>query len=698
MKLSETNIQFLSGVGEKKALIFKTELNVISYEDMINYLPYKYIDRSLITPIKNIRAEMQNVQFVAKITNLQITGNGRTKRMKATAYDNSGKIELVWFKGIKYIPSQINPDTIYLLFGKPNLFGGKMNIVHPELDVYENVKDRLVGFQPIYSTTEKMKKSIITSRNISNIIYNIFNNIHGQLLETLPKRMLDEKKLINRHQAIYNAHFPVSTDILKQAIYRLKFEELFYIQLYIRKEKAKRKTIYKGHPFTNVGDLFNNFYASLPFELTNAQKRVIKEIRQDCRQEKQMNRLLQGDVGSGKTMVALISMLIANDNGFQACIMAPTEILATQHYNTIVEMLKDIPVVVRLLTGSTTKKSRSEIHEKLVDGSLNILIGTHALIEDNVVFNNLGIVIIDEQHRFGVEQRAKLWRKNAIPPHILIMTATPIPRTLAMTVYGDLDVSIIDELPPGRKPIDTIHTFEKNRIKVFEFIENEIKKGKQAYIVYPLIFESEKQDMRNLEIGHKQVNDYFSPKGYKVGMVHGKMRPSEKDEEINKFVRKDTHILLATTVIEVGVNIPNASIMLIENAERFGLSQLHQLRGRVGRGAAQSYCILMTGYKLSNDSRARLKIMTETNDGFEIAEADLKLRGQGDIDGTRQSGIAFDLKIANIAKDGLILKDADETAKKIIDNDPELKNEENFIISETLKKLFKNNFMWKSIG
>ena len=639
MELSGLNIKFLSGVGEKKAAVLLEELEIQSYEDMLYYVPYKYIDRSKIYTIAELNGHLPYIQIKARIRDLKSAGEGKALRMTATAYDETGTLELVWFKGLKYLTNQIDPNKEYLIFGQPSEFNRKINIVHPEIDPFEKASQLLVGFQAVYPTSEKLKKAFLNSKAISKIQASIFKTIQGKISETLPAWFIQRHKLMFLHEALYNIHFPESPEMLRKAIFRLKFEELFYIQLNILKLKYKRKNYFKGHEFKTIGTYFNTFYSQyLPFELTNAQKRVIKEIRQDCGNGKQMNRLLQGDVGSGKTLVALMCMLMALDNCFQTCLMAPTEILATQHYETIRKMLQDMGISVALLTGSTRKKEREEIHCNLRNGSLQILIGTHALLEDVVTFQNIGLVIIDEQHRFGVAQRAKLWQKNTIPPHVLVMTATPIPRTLAMTLYGDLDVSVIDELPPGRKPITTLHAFDKKRLEVFHFIEKELEKGRQAYVVYPLISESEKFDYRDLEAGFEQLNNYFLPKGYPVGMVHGKLKPAEKDQEMRRFVTAETKILVSTTVIEVGVNVPNASIMVIESAERFGLSQLHQLRGRVGRGAEQSYCILMTSYKLSNDSRKRIETMTSTNDGFEIAEADLKLRGPGDIEGTQQSG------------------------------------------------------------
>lgn len=699
MELAGLNIKFLPGVGEKKAAVLFEELAIQSYEDMLYYVPYKYIDRSRIYQIAEVRNHLPYIQIKARIRDLKSVGEGKALRMVATAYDETGTLELVWFKGFKYLSNQIDPNKEYLIFGQPSEFNRKINIVHPEIDNFEKASPLLVGFQAIYPTSEKLKKAFLNSKAISKIQAGIFKSIQGKISETLPAWFIQRHKLMFLHEALYNIHFPESPDMLRKALFRLKFEELFYIQLNILKIKYKRKSYFKGHEFTNIGTYFNTFYKQyLPFELTNAQKRVIKEIRQDCGSGKQMNRLLQGDVGSGKTLVALMCMLMALDNCFQTCLMAPTEILATQHYETIRLMLEELGITVALLTGSTRKKEREEIHQGLREGSLQILIGTHALLEDVVTFQNVGLVIIDEQHRFGVAQRARLWQKNTIPPHVLVMTATPIPRTLAMTLYGDLDVSVIDELPPGRKPITTFHAFEQKRPEVFRFIEKELEKGRQAYVVYPLISESEKFDFRDLEAGFEQLNNYFLPKGYKVGMVHGKLKPADKEREMQRFVSAETKILVSTTVIEVGVNVPNASIMVIESAERFGLSQLHQLRGRVGRGADQSYCILMTSYKFSNDSRKRIETMTATNDGFEIAEADLKLRGPGDIEGTQQSGLTCSLKVANLGKDARILNEASRIANEILSDDPDLQKEENQLFATQIKRLFKTRITWRYIS
>lgn len=699
LEISGLNIMFLPGVGEKKASLLNAELQIQSYEDMLYHIPYKYVDRSKIYKIAEITGQLPYIQIKARIRDLKSVGEGKALRMSATAYDETGTLELVWFKGFKYLANQIDANRDYLIFGQPSEFNRKINIVHPEIDNFEKASQLLVGFQAIYPTTEKMKKSFLNSKAISKIQDAIFKHINGKIPETLPAWFIKQYNLIYLHDALYNVHFPTSPEMLRKAIFRLKFEELFYIQLNILKLKYKRKLYFKGHTFTSVGKYFNDFYSHhLPFELTDAQKRVIREIRQDCGTGKQMNRLLQGDVGSGKTLVALMCMLIALDNGYQACLMAPTEILANQHFITLQAMLKDMDITVGLLTGNTRKKERTDLHRQLEDGSLQILVGTHALLENIVVFNNIGLVIIDEQHRFGVAQRAKMWQKNTTPPHMLVMTATPIPRTLAMTLYGDLDVSVIDQLPPGRKPISTFHAYDKKRDSVFSFIEKELAQGRQAYIVYPLISESEKMDLRNLEEGFEQVNNHFLPLGYKTGVVHGRLKPAEKDAEMQRFVSGEVSILIATTVIEVGVNVPNASIMVIESAERFGLSQLHQLRGRVGRGADQSYCILMSSYKISGESRQRIETMTQTNDGFEIAEADLKLRGPGDLEGTQQSGLVCSLKVANLGQDGRLLSEASRIANTVLADDPDLTKEDNQLFANQIKRLFKTSVNWRYIS
>ena len=596
--LSTRDIKFLPGVGPKKAELFNKELKIFSFEDLLYYFPYKYIDRSRTYKIKEIDGNMPYIQLRGEILNFETQGEGKGRRLIARFSDGTGIIELVWFKGIKFIIEKYKPGIEYTLFGKPTRFGSKFNIAHPEIDPIDDIIDKAPGLQAYYSTTEKMKSHFLNSKAIQKIMYNLWKSINGPLPETLPAQVIARSQVIYLTEAIQNIHFPQSPDLLRKAQFRLKFEELFYLQLNILRFTRQRQKKLGDFRFDHIGDYFNNFYHQcLPFELTNAQKRVLREIRADVGSGKQMNRLLQGDVGSGKTLVALMSMLMAVDNGFQACLMAPTEILASQHYESISELVAPIGIHVELLTGSTRKRERERIHEGLLTGDVNLIIGTHALIEDTVLFSNLGLVVIDEQHRFGVEQRARLWKKNNRPPHILVMTATPIPRTLAMTVYGDLDVSVIDELPPGRKPIQTIHQYDNKRGALYASIRKQIEMGRQIYIVYPLIQESERSDLKNLEDGFKHIQEVFPE--FKVCMVHGKMKPAEKDAEMQKFVSGEAHIMVATTVIEVGVNVPNASVMIIENAERFGLSQLHQLRGRVGRGADQSYCILMTSHKLS---------------------------------------------------------------------------------------------------
>ena len=695
--LSTRDIKFLPGVGPKKAELFNKELKIFSFEDLLYYFPYKYIDRSRTYKIKEIDGNMPYIQLRGEILNFETQGEGKGRRLIARFSDGTGIIELVWFKGIKFIIEKYKPGIEYTLFGKPTRFGSKFNIAHPEIDPIDDIIDKAPGLQAYYSTTEKMKSHFLNSKAIQKIMYNLWKSINGPLPETLPAQVIARSQVIYLTEAIQNIHFQQSPDLLRKAQFRLKFEELFYLQLNILRFTRQRQKKLGGFRFDHIGDYFNNFYHQcLPFELTNAQKRVLREIRADVGSGKQMNRLLQGDVGSGKTLVALMSMLMAVDNGFQACLMAPTEILASQHYESISELVAPIGIHVELLTGSTRKKERERIHEGLLTGDVNLIIGTHALIEDTVLFSNLGLVVIDEQHRFGVEQRARLWKKNNRPPHILVMTATPIPRTLAMTVYGDLDVSVIDELPPGRKPIQTIHQYDNKRGALYASIRKQIEMGRQIYIVYPLIQESERSDLKNLEDGFKHIQEVFPE--FKVCMVHGKMKPAEKDAEMQKFVSGEAHIMVATTVIEVGVNVPNASVMIIENAERFGLSQLHQLRGRVGRGADQSYCILMTSHKLSQETRKRLEIMVRTNDGFEISEADLQLRGPGDMEGTQQSGIAFDLKIANIAKDGQILQLARDIANEILDKDPELSLTENYVLNRQLQKIFKKKINWSLIS
>lgn len=689
---------YLPGVGPKKADLLKQELKIVSYEDLVYYFPYKYVDRSRIYAIREIDPSMQHIQLKGRIASLKTVGDGRTKRLSAVFTDETGSIELIWFKGLKFVKDSILPDQVYIVFGKPSVFNGTINIVHPELERYQENKPRIqAGFQPHYNTTEKMKSNFLNSKAIQKLVHNLFLSYNGKVPETLPASLIEKNKLMYLDEALRTIHFPQNLYNLDKARFRLKFEELFYIQLNILKLKTQRKLNIHGHIFSRVGEYLNRFYTNqLPFALTEAQKRVIREMRQDLGSGKQMNRLLQGDVGSGKTLVALMVMLIALDNNFQTCLMAPTEILATQHFETISELIEPLNIKTALLTGSTKKSEREAIHAALRDGTMQILIGTHALIEETVVFNNLGLVIIDEQHRFGVEQRARLWKKNQNPPHVLVMTATPIPRTLAMTIYGDLDVSVIDELPPGRKPIQTLHYYHNKRNQLNQFLLQEINKGRQVYVVYPLIEESEKLDFKNLSEGYEYMQKAFP--NYKTVMVHGRMKTSEKEESMQEFSSGRAQIMVATTVIEVGVNVPNASVMVIESAERFGLSQLHQLRGRVGRGAEQSYCILMTSYKLAEETRKRMEIMVRTTDGFEIAEADMKIRGPGDLEGTQQSGLPFDLKIASLSKDGRILQMARDLAQEILNQDPTLEKPDNQILTRQLTKLARAKLNWSMIS
>ncbi|MCW3805564.1 ATP-dependent DNA helicase RecG [Plebeiibacterium marinum] len=697
-ELATRDITYLPGVGPKKADLLRNELKIQSYEDLLYHFPYKYIDRSRTYKIREISTTSSHIQLRGKVVGLNTVGSGKSQRLVAKFADDSGVIELVWFKFLKQIKSSLDPNVEYVIFGKPSKFNSSYNIVHPEMEKVDPAKPKIVsGLQAFYHTTEKMKNNYLSSKGIQKMQQNIFLSFQGLISETLPAYIIQQYKLMILDHALRTVHFPKNSQELQQAQFRLKFEELFYIQLNILRLKNQRSRNIKGHIFSTVGDFFNHFfYNNLPFELTGAQKRVIREIRNDVGTGRQLNRLLQGDVGSGKTMVALMVMLIALDNSYQACLMAPTEILATQHFESITQMLNGMDLNVRLLTGSTRKKQRDIIHSELQSGELQILIGTHALLEDVVQFNNLGMVIIDEQHRFGVAQRAKLWKKNDIPPHVLVMTATPIPRTLAMTVYGDLDVSVIDELPPGRKPIETKHYFHNRRNNLNKFIKTEIVKGRQVYVVYPLIEESEKMDFKNLAEGFEYMQTAFPE--YKTTMVHGKMKPAEKDAAMQEFARGEAQILVATTVIEVGVNVPNASVMIIESAERFGLSQLHQLRGRVGRGAEQSYCILMTGHKLGEDTRKRMNIMVDSNDGFEIAEADMKLRGPGDLEGTQQSGLPFELKIANITRDSQLLQHARNVANAILEKDPNLEQPENQILNRQLTKLARQKMNWSMIS
>jgi len=698
MDLSYQDIKFLPGVGPKKADLFNKELGIHSVEDLLRYYPYKYVDRSRFYYLHEINEEMPFIQVKGQIIRFEKVGEGHNQRLTAIFTDGKNTIELVWFKGVKYAMEKYHTKVDYVIFGKPSPFNGRFNIVHPEIEIASKMPPpEQMGLVPFYNTSEKMKSSFLNSKTIQKIIFPLVQSIKTGIPETLPAYILQKFALMNLTESLVNVHFPKNADALNKARQRLKFEELFYIQLSILRLKNWRDLQSKGFVFGTIGHYFNTFFNTyLPFELTGAQKRVLREIRIDVASGRQMNRLLQGDVGSGKTLVALMVMLMAVDNNFQACIMAPTEILATQHFASLNEFLGDIGINVALLTGSTRPKDRVVLHEKLRSGELNILIGTHALIEDVVQFKNLGLVVIDEQHRFGVEQRSKLWKKNVQPPHILVMTATPIPRTLAMTLYGDLSVSVIDELPPGRKPIQTYHYYDNKRPSINGFIAKQIEAGRQVYIVYPLIQESEKIDLRNLEEGYEYMREVFP--NYNISMVHGKLKPKEKDYQMQKFVTGETQIMVATTVIEVGVNVPNASVMVIESAQRFGLSQLHQLRGRVGRGAEQSFCILLTGYKLASDTRKRMEIMVRTNDGFEISEADLQIRGPGDLEGTQQSGLPFELKIANLAQDGKMLEIARNAAIEILENDPQLEKPENRILVNQLRKLKTNTLNWGAIS
>ena len=695
--LASRDIKYLSGVGPQRASVLNKELNIYSLHDLLYYFPYKYVDRSRIYYIHEIDGTMPYIQLKGEILGFETVGEGRQRRLIAHFSDGTGIVDLVWFQGIKFLIGKYKVHQEYIVFGKPSVFNGRINIAHPDIDNASELKLSTMGLQPYYNTTEKMKRSSLNSHAIEKMMSAVVQQLREPLPETLSPAILTEHHLMPLTEALMNIHFPANPELLRKAQYRLKFEELFYVQLNILRYAKDRQRKYRGYVFETVGEIFNTFYAkNLPFELTGAQKRVLKEIRRDVGSGKQMNRLLQGDVGSGKTLVALMSMLIAWDNGYQACMMAPTEILANQHFETIRELLYGMDIRVELLTGSVKGKKREVILTGLLTGDVRILIGTHAVIEDTVNFSSLGLVVIDEQHRFGVAQRARLWTKNAQPPHVLVMTATPIPRTLAMTLYGDLDVSVIDELPPGRKPIVTIHKYDAHRVSLYQSVHRQIAEGRQVYIVYPLIKESEKIDLKNLEEGYLHICEEFPD--CKVCKVHGKMKAAEKDAQMQLFVSGEAQIMVATTVIEVGVNVPNASVMIIENAERFGLSQLHQLRGRVGRGAEQSYCILVTGYKLVEETRKRLEIMVRTNDGFEIAEADLKLRGPGDLEGTQQSGIAFDLKIADIARDGQLLQYVRNVAEEVVDADPTGIRPENEILWRQLKALRKTNVNWASIS
>lgn len=695
--ITDNDIKYLPGVGPQRAKLLNDELHIHTLRDLLYYFPYKHIDRTRLYYIHELTPDMPYVQIKGQILSFETEGEGRKRRLVAHFTDGRGLVDLVWFQGIKYVTNRYKPHQDYIVFGRPAAFNGRINIPHPDIDPADELALSTMGLQPYYNTTEKMKRSGLNSRSLENFTSTLFKRLEQPVDETLPDFLLRELKLMSLDEALRKIHYPATADELARATYRLKFEELFYVQLNILRYTRDRQLRCRGLLFSRVGETFMRFYRDyLPFELTGAQKRVIREIRQDCGSGRQMNRLLQGDVGSGKTLVALMAMLLALDNGYQTCIMAPTEILAEQHLQTFRNFLKDMSVSVELLTGSVKGKRREAVLAGVKNGAVQILVGTHAVLEDTVDFAALGLVVIDEQHRFGVAQRARLWTKNVSPPHVLVMTATPIPRTLAMTLYGDLEVSVIDELPPGRKPIQTLHQFDNRRESLYRGIRQQIGEGRQVYVVYPLIQESEKMDIKNLEDGYEQLCRAFPE--YHISRVHGKMKPAEKDAEMQRFSSGETQILVATTVIEVGVNVPNASVMVIENAERFGLAQLHQLRGRVGRGADQSYCILVTKYQLSADTRKRIQIMTETNDGFEIAEADLKLRGPGDLEGTQQSGVAFDLRLANLARDGQVLQLARNTARRILDEDPQASRPDCAVVWRRLQALRKTNINWSAIS
>lgn len=697
--LLKTPIQFLKGVGPKRAELLVSELNILNYEGLLLHYPFRYIDKSKFYKCNEVQADLPYIQIKGKISRGKEIGVKRAKRYTAYLQDETGEIELVWFKGTKWIKEKLNTNETYIVFGKPNLYNGKFNITHPEVEVLKtNKSDANETLAPVYSSTDKLNNSGLNAKGFSKIIFSVLEQVYPSIPENLNPFILQKYSIPSRKQAIKEIHFPSNVNTLSKTQFRLKYEELFYIQLGLLLAKRSRQAKSEGHNFEKVGKYLNSFYKdNLPFELTNAQKRVVKEIRQDTYSGKQMNRLLQGDVGSGKTLVALMCMLIAADNGYQSCIMAPTEILAQQHFHTLKKFLLDLDIKVELLTGSTPQSVRKPLHKRLLEGETQILIGTHALIEDIVQFQNLGFVVIDEQHRFGVQQRAKLWKKNTIPPHILVMTATPIPRTMAMTIYGDLDTSIIDELPPGRKEIKTYHLFENARLKLFRFMKDQIAAGRQVYVVYPLIEESEKLDLKNLNEGYEAITRDFPLSDYRISILHGRMKPEDKNLEMERFKNGKTQIMISTTVIEVGVDVPNATLMVIENAERFGLSQLHQLRGRVGRGGEQSYCILMSEYKLSKEGKTRLDAMVESNDGFYLSEVDLKLRGPGDIQGTQQSGI-LNLHLADLVKDEKIMTAARADAKELLLDDPMLIKDENKHIRNYYLQNYKGHISWGQIS
>jgi len=698
MNILNQDIKYLPGVGPNRQKLLNQELGIETFGDLLEYYPYKYVDRSKVYTVHELTGDMPFVQVIGRILSFETFEMGPHKeRVVAHFSDGTGIMDLVWFNGGKYAMKNYKIGTEYLVFGKPGVYNNRIQVQHPDIDAAESLELSGMGMQPYYNTSEKMKKSGLNSRAIERLTKTLLSVLKDPLPETIPDFISSQLHLMGRDEALRTLHYPKDSKTLERARLRMKFEELFFVQLNILRYASDQRRKYRGYVFNRIGDIFNSFYSqNLPFELTGAQKRVMREIRQDVCSGRQMNRLLQGDVGSGKTLVALMAMLIALDNGYQACIMAPTEILAEQHLVTIREFLKDMPVRVELLTGIVKGKKRQEVLDGLLTGEVQILVGTHAVIEDTVQFAQLGLAVVDEQHRFGVAQRAKLWSKSTNPPHVLVMTATPIPRTLAMTLYGDLDVSVIDELPPGRKPIRTSHVFDTRMTSLYDGIRQQIREGRQIYIVFPLIEESEKIDLKNLEQGFEVLRQAFPE--FRLSKVHGKMKPKDKEDEMQKFVSGETQILVATTVIEVGVNVPNASVMVILDAQRFGLSQLHQLRGRVGRGADQSFCILVTPYKLSEDTRKRIDIMCETNDGFRIAEADLKLRGPGDLEGTQQSGMAFDLKIADIARDGQIVQMARDEAQKIIDDDPLCQSSKYQLLWNRLRELRKTNINWAAIS
>jgi ATP-dependent DNA helicase RecG len=695
----ETPIEFLKGVGPQRADMLKKELGIYTFADLLVTYPFRYIDRSKFHTIREVSPDAQYIQLRGYISDIELHGDRRTTRMTASFSDDTGSMELVWFRGFKWLKSMYKPGVEYIVFGKPTVFGRKFSMAHPEIEaVSPDAVNQASSMQPVYNSTEKLRARGLDSKGIGRLVSTLLPLAIDYLEETLPAGLLEKLKLTDRKLTISNIHFPIDDQLLRKATARLKFEELFYIQLNLIGQKLLRNEQSRGHIFPKIGDVFNKFYhEQLAFSLTGAQKRVLKEIRSDTLSGKQMNRLLQGDVGSGKTIVAVMSMLMAVDNGFQACLMAPTEILAFQHYESISSLLQPLGIQTGLLTGSTKSSQRRATLESLLKGTLHVIIGTHALIEDVVRFERLGMVIIDEQHRFGVAQRARLWSKSHVPPHVLVMTATPIPRTLAMTLYGDLDMSVIDELPPGRKPIKTVHQTDSHRLKVFGFMRKQIETGRQVYVVYPLIQESEALDLKDLTDGYESIVREFPLPDYAVSIVHGRMKPADKDYEMQRFVSGQTQIMVATTVIEVGIDVPNASVMVIESAERFGLSQLHQLRGRVGRGAEQSYCILMTRDQLSNDARHRIKVMTDTNDGFVIAETDLKLRGPGDLQGTQQSGI-MELKMADLRTDEAILKIARQYARDLLAHDPRLLLPENKVVANRIKTLYPDKLYWGRIS